>query len=170
MAPRIHRGRKSIQMWKVIPAADASCLLASLLAWWTAGALRRSSARPEAPTLDGPQSALAFGTVWETDAFVWSVPIVNRSGRQIDIADFVSNCVCTTITPRSFSLEPGERIVVSLKLDLRRRGSDAQAAVSDFGVDIVPKYADGRGAAEWVLAGKVRRVCRIMRPAVELGT
>ena len=64
------------------------------------------------------EDALNVGPIWETEQFSWTVPVRNREPELIEVESISSTCNCLSIEPRSFSLGPGERRDLQLRIDL----------------------------------------------------
>jgi len=103
--------------------------------------------------------ALDFGEVWAEPSFRWSLPIQNRTPKDVEIQAFESSCNCSSIDPKSTVVPAGDTIAVSVELDLRPKKPEA-AGLSwrEFSTDILPVTKHARpGAMRWRVHGLVRR-------------
>ena len=116
-------------------------------------------------------TGLNIGEVWETDNFVWTVPVRNRGSRPIRVASFKSSCSCVAASSPT-PIGPDETVDVKLQIDLRNRCAMAPLqAVRDvefkvyLGSDSVPA---GR-LTPIELRGLVRSAVAISARSVDLG-
>lgn len=130
-----------------------------------AGAIRRDF-KPNAvaaPTavLRIAEADLHFGDVWEQQDFVWPVTVENTSASAKQITGFSGSCSCQTISPREFTLQPGESQRVEVRLDLRANNSQALAEpVDNFAVAIWATVKGEPKDISWKLTGRVKHVVR----------
>ena len=90
---------------------------------------------PVDPGLSIEAGALDFGAVWEQPAYRHSFTVANPTDRPIRVADFQTGCGCTTVEPRSFTVEPGATQTLTATLNLAGYGGKA------FSVELFPKLA-----------------------------
>lgn len=64
-------------------------VLACLGAYWVGSRPRQVAAAQQSLVVS--ESALHFGEVWEDKAFVWTLPIENRSSQDIQILDLTGS-------------------------------------------------------------------------------
>src|SRR5579871_5337245 len=108
----------------ILPACVGAWYFGSLLA---AGRHNNPDNSPEAAlasTMDGlfiDSTALNLGELWEDPDCVRTLTVENRNDRRIEIVNFSTSCDCTSIEPRSLSLEPGQSREIRVKLDLMHR-------------------------------------------------
>jgi hypothetical protein len=101
---------------------------------------------------------LDFGERDAQKDFHWTLPIRNRGPASVQVVALRTSCACSSVDPKSFELQPGEEISVTLRLDLTasRPGSEPLRA---FAVDLAAVAKPGPvNVANWRLAGRVRDV------------
>lgn len=106
------------------PARDSSFLvMISLLFAGTIAVLaqRFLPSNERGATLDISEERLCFGNAWEQPAFVWNLPIRNRSSNRVEVTQLRPSCGCASITPTTFTIPPHGQIDVEVRLDLRTR-------------------------------------------------
>ncbi len=126
-------GESSVKL-RVSYICIASCMLI------TVSAYLYSRRNQNAACLSVPVSALSLGTVWEQESFEFSFPLSNVTNSDIFITEFRTGCrACTSVTPKTLTLGPGETRKISLMLDLLPT-SNRWASLShrDFSVTVVP--------------------------------
>ena len=123
--------------------------------WWL-------NSPPSSPRvqLAVPEDLLDLGTVWETDAYDLTLPIENLESFPVTVEKFGSSCTCISINPDSFTIDPGGRRDVQLKLDLTaKKDWDAKDETTVRLWPIVkvgPEGGDRRGP-EWMIHARCRR-------------
>ncbi|HZU36137.1 MAG TPA: DUF1573 domain-containing protein [Gemmataceae bacterium] len=124
----------------------------------------------EANGLAVPASSLDFGTVWETSAFHWYLPIQNRTRSDIHINEFEVSCNCIKVEPKQLLLQPGEKADVALTLDLTPRHYDEiGVAERPLRVQIRPHRLGDRFGSAWTLQGNVKSRLVLDTRALEFG-
>ena len=114
---------------------------------------------------------LNFGEQWETNSFVWVVPIENRSGQDVAIDEFVLSCSCTSVEPASLFLPAGQRRKWSLTLDLSpKRSSDSIGKNILLTFRSLQKLHSRRiSCGIGLLRELVRRALHLEKPALDVG-
>jgi hypothetical protein len=144
---------------------------------WTVWAKLR--ARPDANGNNAGESGLhveperlSFGERWEDAQFPWTLPIENRTDKDIEISGFSSSCTCTAIQPQALVIPARQTREIRLTLDLTaKKQEDAEKGVWDFEVAIQPQVAAlaGKRPPEWRLKGRVKAAIRLPYRLLELG-
>jgi hypothetical protein len=167
-APLLHRG-----LW--ISTTIAVVCVAAVAGSWSAKKWGNTS--PPPPPSETIQhllickpSDLEFGSVWEQAAFTLDLPVSNRSSQTVTVADFANSCACSEISPRSFTVEPGQSQTVRVTIDLREQPK-GNLDLSDrpFQVDIHPRTASGHYVGSWAVRGRVKPLLRLAKPVIDLG-
>jgi Protein of unknown function (DUF1573) len=143
--------------YRGILAAGAVCWLAGSIYVLTPPATPGGRDGVKVP-LEADPGTLDFGTVWNSDSFHWVMPIQNVAKERVAINRVEGSCICTSITPKAFELNPGERVQLDLTLNLasRVRESGGRPTV-EFGQAIAAYTADGLGpVAAWHIKGTVK--------------
>lgn len=72
---------------------------------------------------------LNFGEVWEDERFPWTLPIENRSSKEVRL-ELRSSCNCLATVPSSLTIPAGEQRDIVLTMDLRERPGEKPAPLS----------------------------------------
>lgn len=121
----------------------------------------------KAMVLSVPAESLDFGTVWMQDDFEWTIPVTNRSDRQVEILGFDSSCHCTSILPKKCSLAPGETLDLRLAINLAPSDKEASQLIRDFDVLITPHLGDELSPLHtWVVQGRIRSPVELSRASL----
>ncbi|GIW92658.1 MAG: hypothetical protein KatS3mg110_0699 [Pirellulaceae bacterium] len=163
-------------------------LVGTVLAGWALYWVVTFSGSPQVPPpeLYIEPAALDIGSVWDTDRYVHSLSITNRSSQPVTITGWYRSCECRSIEPERLVLGPGEAAPVRLTINLRatcsqeRRepryaATDAESIESEpepaaFRVWFQPKVAGYRGPlAGWHVSGAVRTWAKIHPSEISLG-
>ena len=138
-----------------LAAVGLPVVLASLLCNRTSPDVH--AARPNARDENAPPDtlfidhrALDFGAVRVTDRFMWCIAIANRSRRDAIIDELSAGCNCTTISPHSLTIPPGQSRRVTLVIDLRRT---AKNLANEFSTRLTARLAGGM-VQRWVVKGR----------------
>ena len=97
----------------------AACMVAYVIGTGFAESPHEAQLSAKGLTVDS--SALSLGDIWETPTYTAILPLKNTSDKTIEVLDFASSCDCTSVEPRSFSLDSGATIDLRLKIDLTHR-------------------------------------------------
>jgi hypothetical protein len=126
------------------------------LAFWRIPRASRTRSATTKPPADLVPENLDFGAVWRQEAFEWDLPLENRSNRTIAISAVEGSCSCTSVKPKSFSLNPGDRIKLHLTLNLT--GKEQGTAFADFseGLQLFDGGPGSRPLVSWRLQGLVK--------------
>jgi len=73
-----------------------------VLVFWLA--IRSRQMLTPMPALVVEEQYLSFGEVWEDPAFVWTLPIRNATHEDIEVINFITDCTCGKIEPRSLKI------------------------------------------------------------------
>lgn len=119
---------------------------------------------------------LDFGTVWNSDQFVWEAPIRNVTGGTLDV-ELVPSCGCTSVEPREFSLAPREVQTVTIHLDLRSptgtRRTGPQERPFTVNLDAFTHDRDLSTSPtqrnRFALAGRVRDALHVRSTVIQFG-
>jgi len=86
---------------------------------------RRTDNPSRAVSLREPLSAewidpaeLDFGEAWAQPAFRWHVTLRNPTVQPLEVRDVQSGCACTSVEPRSATVQPGSSCELQLRLNL----------------------------------------------------
>jgi hypothetical protein len=115
---------------------------------------------------------LYFGEAWETDRFVWRVPIQNPTSEPVRVTTLTASCACVTPGSVSELIPPGQSREIAFELDLRNScasaepvaARDAQVRVA---INVEPTSAAPR--APWVFRGRVRTAVTVPVQSIDLG-
>ncbi|MBX9583362.1 MAG: DUF1573 domain-containing protein [Gemmataceae bacterium] len=121
------------------------------------------AAKPADPVVV-PDGRGWFGEVWLTNDFAWSFPVVNRAERPVSVRNVTGSCNCLSVTPRDFTVEPGESQTVEVRIDftVKPRKDENAAFALDYEYSAGPESAPREG--RWVLSGKVRPLLALSAP------
>lgn len=100
---------------------------------------------------------LDFGTVNQQPDFEVSLPIENLSGEDIEIAEFVRSCTCTSIIPSSLSIPANSTRSVTAVINLMpKTAEEFTLGTRPFFFELSPRLAESdRVIANWRVHGKV---------------
>ena len=108
-------------------------------------------------------NALDFGEVWEQSDFRWQFKVHNPGSRAVEVIGVRTACSCVDVSPRTFTVMPGEVQLIDAVLDLRssagRMKSESDGPpISQFSVSLAPLFRDSKTTPENVLfiTGRVR--------------
>jgi hypothetical protein len=118
-------------------------------------------------------SSLDLGEVWEEPAYVHKLSVHNRSSQEAKITDVVASCGCLSVSPRAFTVAPGESAELTVTLDLTRRDrSELGQEVRPFSAAVYPTTPGVRAAGErasWTIAGRVKSRLTLDPLAIHFG-
>src|SRR5581483_1696113 len=109
---------RNLKRKMVILAALPLVVVGSLLISRTVRTPGQAPAPSASQWLFIDDTKLDFGTPWESEAFVWTLPIENRSARSIQIVEFMRSCSCLNVEPHKAELSPGETLMLKATLNL----------------------------------------------------
>jgi hypothetical protein len=116
------------------------------------------------PLLSVEESDLDLGTIWEQANHQISIRFRNRTDREVIVADLQPSCNCTTLTPRTFSLQPGGAPVVGATIDLLKSVPENAELEAPFMVTLEARIVRPRETLQKLaVKGMVRRSL-IVRP------
>lgn len=123
---------------------------------------------PTPTTQPLPKLAIAdgrnhFGTVWESDQFIYVLPIVNEDDQPITVEDVRLSCSCMSVVPNTFTLSPGERIELRVRIDLTAKKRPSEEAVFEL-APLVRRGTEPQVRLRWPLRGTVQQFIRLDRP------
>ncbi|GIW91918.1 MAG: hypothetical protein KatS3mg109_2350 [Pirellulaceae bacterium] len=137
------------------------------------------------PELYIEPAALDLGTLWESDSYVHSFSLQNRSSQPVTITGWYRSCPCQVIEPQQLVLGPGETAQVRLTIDLKavnpQRPEYGQvAAVGESAVAepepvalrlwLQPKLAGRRQLLDgWSFTGTVRKWAVVHPAEISVG-
>ncbi len=122
--------------------------------------------QPEQPALSVDAASPDFGDALETEQFLWSLVIRNLGSVDRVVESLDGSCACLSVSPRAFSLAPGQSLRVDLKLHLSNRCTSES---ENFSVTLWPKIQGRSEMPNWVLRGRVRTVLRPEVNVLQLG-
>lgn len=124
---------------------------------------------PDDKTLD-------FGEVWEQSDFRWQIQVHNPGLRAVEVTNVRTACSCVDVSPRTFTLLPGEVQQIDAVLDLRSSAGrwaeeSGRPPVSQFSVSITPQYRNAKTTPEdvWQITGRVRHPLGDIARSVDFG-
>ncbi len=131
-------------------------------AYWVTQQPRK---RAEAQEVLGIESStLDFGETWENPAFSWTIPVQNRSAKDVVIENIASSCDCVGVDPREVLVPAFQKVDVKLTVWLtvpKDQSTENKENLVDFELPFVPQV---RGAPPsektWWLRGRVRRAIK----------
>lgn len=114
-------------------------------------------------------AALDLGTVWESEAFEWTLPLTNTGAQAVEISGFAPTCGCLSVEPAQFTLAPGQATDLKITVDLTAGavGRDGKIAVR-----VIPHLVTAQpspAGPSWTVSGTVRPILRPDRPRIDLG-
>lgn len=110
--------------------------------------------------LSVPLHRLDLGTVWAADEHEFLLPFENQSRYPIKIQQLASTCGCLSITPASFSVQPGDVQDVAIVIDLTAgNGAFRHGTSHPFEFAITALY-EREGARRDVKSWKVHGIAR----------
>jgi hypothetical protein len=119
-----------------------------------------------------PES-LDFGSVWETDAFAWTVVFQNKGDNPVAISAVRGGCDCTKVAwEKEATLQPGERVTAPITVDLLQvRPYDwSPVRSAELVIYVTTKRIGGEPSTEgWVLRGNIGRLLHCEPGQVSLG-
>jgi hypothetical protein len=109
---------------------------------------------------------LDLGVLWEDQEQTRTLPVRNRTDRDIEVLDFQSSCSCLGVEPKALTVPSGGRADIRVKLHAPRGPAREDGPdLWDFQAQVLPVVKEGFLAQwEWKLSGRVRRAVTI-RPA-----
>ncbi len=117
--------------------------------------------RPKSIQLEVDKQYLDFGEVWAQSDFKWRLPVHNNSSRAITLDWVRVSCKCAQVSPRSFTIGPGETTDIQLTMNLMSAPSSRSPGAP---VEIAEKVAagiSGSGRSDavvvWEVRGRVRQ-------------
>jgi hypothetical protein len=134
---------------------------------------RRMVAEPAALVVD--EQHLWFGEVWEDLAFVWTLPITNIRGQDVEIKQFHTTCTCVDIEPKRLVIPAKQKREVRLTLNLTTAPlKEAGSPVRDLEVGVSPEMSvEGRGVARttmWTIRGRIRSAIQCESSLIDFGS
>lgn len=144
-------------------ARQLALLLAVLISVLAAYSLGGRTAPVTSPAnehvIDGlavQAAALDLGEVWEQRDYVCNLPIRNRIGQDVNVAEFAVSCQCLVVEPRTITIPPGETVTVRLTLNLAERAEkNIDLPERPLLVEVVPVFRGG-GSCPRSEIGKIR--------------
>ncbi len=114
---------------------------------------------------------LDLGDLWEERDYQRELPIHNRTGADIHIADFSVSCGCIAVEPRSLNVPAGQTAKVHLTLDLSKRTPwSLGVAERPLNLQVFPVLGpQGPSADAWVLVGKIHSRVTLDAQTLEFG-
>ena len=91
-------------------------LLLLIIFWGLSQSKNDTSSKMPSLWVEGDN--LNFGEVQESDSFRWKIPIKNISPKAIKVSRIIASCSCTSISPSSFVLAPGQKIDLKINMNL----------------------------------------------------
>jgi hypothetical protein len=114
------------------------------------------------------EGSLNLGEIWQTDSFIWNLPIKNDSERKIEILDFSASCTCVEIEPRKLTIQPGETKKVRLTISLTEEDSKEEKRPINLNVTPIVK-AESAVQEGWKLTGVVKKILAVDPPTINIG-
>lgn len=144
-------------------------LIASAVAYWSGRQMKAISEATDTVMVD--EERLDFGEAWEDSQFRWTVPIANRTARQVVIAGFAASCSCVSIEPQTLDLLPGQTAVLTLTLDLTKgRPLGKEVSAWDYEEQVVPQIVGvAPGQVRWTVRGRVNSVLQLSSTVLDWG-
>lgn len=135
------------------------------LGLWVSGQFKSPTTIPTTTSFrlsiaDGKED---FGTAWDSSHLDWILPIRNDEPTTITVESVGLSCSCISLSPKSFTIKPGEVIQVRLIVNLaaKRRETDEAA----FELFPVARVGDGpTQKLHWTIRGRTRQFVRLDEP------
>jgi hypothetical protein len=106
--------------------------------------LRQINAAHDQQVRNPKRDSLNIGTVSMQRDFSWRLPITNSTAHAIDVIGFETSCSCTNVSPKSFTLGPGQVQEIQLKIDLLKANpEEIGLPFRPFEVEVIPRTASG---------------------------
>lgn len=118
--------------------------------WLTTAELQR-----DAPGLYIPDASLYIGDVWPQKAHEWTLPITNTTDHTVRVLDIQMQCGCSTITPSTIVLAPGNSKEIHLSMDLSLDRLRLTESPHHFESPIVARLDAAPWFARWTIRGTV---------------
>jgi hypothetical protein len=146
-----------------------------VLALAAVGLTRRDALFPGSPTphtataepeqlLVIPDGRDSFGEVWLSKDFAWTFPVVNRGDQPVAVRDAIGSCTCLSVSPRRFTLQPGQTQVITAHIDLTMK--HRQDGPSGFVItyEVADDAGQSKLGGKWVVTGNVRTLVMLDKP------
>jgi hypothetical protein len=162
------------QMAKLFALCALGVILYSFLKSSSEGQSEAQTAIQAATPPDGPLiacKALNVGDVWESNKYLFDLPIRNTTAHELTVSGFETSCSCISVVPQSLKVLSGETASITLTLDLCSLLHDEPNVIyRDFALQIRP-IIDGpaKGQESWPIHGRVRRFFEFVPNAVSFG-
>jgi hypothetical protein len=156
-------------------AAIAVCLILGSAATGIAlGKFFRRGAvgEPPSPSVISAER-LRFGEVWEDSRFPWTITLRNGGAEDIRIEEFVTDCDCHDIDPKTLTIPAGGsgdvRLILDLSFSAKEEGGAKPRA---FGASLKARLAGETQpdrSRMWTISGDVRPAISISSANLDLG-
>jgi len=112
---------------------------------------------------------LNFGEVWVSRQFVWGLRLFNSGEKDVTVAEVRANCSCTSVSPKSFTIDAAGTVELEITVDLFKKGLDLAGQTSrEVSIDLLPIDVRGKPLADMIsIQGTVRTPINIMPGSVE---
>ncbi len=113
---------------------------------------------------------LNFGEVIERKDFNWTLKLVNRGDKDIQVEGFATECSCVTITPHKLTIPTGKTETIDVAIDLTRVEREPSGARQHVEIPITP-FVNGQVGRtySWKLQGIIRRGITMDPQIVDFG-
>jgi hypothetical protein len=157
--------------YKKVVCALGLFTLCGICGGWIAERVIFQDSPPPLEALMVEAKDLDFGEVWERDQLVWRIPLKNGSLEPVDVLGFTTSCSCLKIEPHSFTLAPGECVVLNVTVDFTRKAQqDVDSISREVKVAISPSVSGGLVPQNgWTLHGRVKSPFAISPRVVDFG-
>lgn len=109
-----------------------------------------------------------FGEAWAYEELDWSVSLRNPSRRTVKVFDLRASCGCASISPRRFSLNPGEEQTVGLVLRFPHPRNDDSKCRQPFNFTLTAIHEPNSAPPQrWSISGTVRRPLEFKPPQID---
>lgn len=131
-----------------------------------------TASNPEPPLpLRVDEAKLDFGEVWEASEFTFEFPVENFSDAAVRVTGWERSCTCLAAEPAQFTVGPGQKQTVRVKIVLTPKVSELSAGqtIRAFATSLQAK-CDGKPVSpNWTLRGKVRSLFRTAPHSIDFG-
>lgn len=138
----------------------------------------RGTTAPKVVSVNGglivDHASLDFGTVFEQNNFVLPIRVKNPTANAVQVDGVKTSCVCTSVEPKEFAVEPWGEKIIHVSLELTSHAGDSGSALekpTQFSASLVPQIANAGATKldEWRIVGQVRKALKVENGFVDLG-
>jgi hypothetical protein len=118
--------------------------------------------------------SLDFGEVWAQPHFRWTMMVSNPTDQAINVDQIDTSCRCVSVEPSSFSINPGDSLVLNVSMNLQGEAADRQQAAGGIDresvtISLTPHVRGSMRTESWHIHGTVRRAVLTSAAAIDFG-